>query len=310
MESQNFVAGAMRVLERGREMFANEANRGNDNTLWETMASCIRGLSRRFASQSGADERPMEVTIAEIHNVWFVFTLAASNIDADHPAQDRLVRVILWARESGTVTRIQDGVPKPVITADGQLWTDLPYLVEHIRTTWEAAISTTHSPDPAKARNLAAGISRLAGLGVCGEALTGCALDIMARTLEDNGDGGTTAFTLPQLLSFVEVWLRYAGDKLLMLSDQHQAIGPRWSGIGTATLERGKTAAEAGPEVDGLGRDRVLRWRRRLAELKSHSDDDETSIASGRCLDMLEWCCLSQYGKGIEAWASEETFDI
>lgn len=304
METQNYITGAMRVLERGREMFANEATRGNDNTLWETMASCIRGLNRRFASQSGGEERPMEVTVAEIHNVWFIFTLAASHIDADHPAQDRLVRIILWAREMGVVNRVRNGAAEPVITSNGQLWSDLPFLVEDIQTAWGAATSPTDPQAPVKARNLAAGIARLAGLGVCGEALTGCALDIMARALEDK-EGGNTTFTLNQWLSVIEVWLRYGGDKLFMLADQGQAVHPRWSGTEDSALGKGKQVVDAGSEAGVLDRDTVWRWGQRLSELRSHGDE-ETSVAAGRCFDMLQWCCLSRYGKGVEAWATGE----
>jgi hypothetical protein len=290
----------LRQLSALKFMVSSHANlfssHGNDNTLWDTMGACIRGLTRRFASQSGA-ERPMEVDIAELHNIWFIFTLAISNIDADHPSQDRLVRLILWARETGIVTMVREDTVKAVTISDGKIWTDLPFLVEDVRNAWEEAISSTDHLDPAKACNLAAGIARLAGLGICNEAFTVCGLDIMRRALEEPETG---IFTLPQLLAMVEVWLRYGGDKLFVLAGQDQSFCTRWNGTSSSSL--GSLATNAGLQTDGLSQERFLFWEQQLLKLKSH-EDEETAALAKRCYDMIGWCCLCLYGKGIEAWA-------
>lgn len=299
MDSNQHTAGAIRVLELGRQMFANEATRGDDNTLWDTMGACIRGMTRRFASQSGGDGRPMEVTVAELHNIWFIFTLSASNIDADHPAQDRLIRIILWARETGALTAARDTTTEPIITSDGRIWVDLPFLVDDIRTAWEKALISTEAEASAKARNLAAGIARLAGLGLRDEAFTACGLDIMKRSLEGEPSG---PFTCLELLAMVEVWLRYAGDKLFTLASEHHTFGTRWD-----RTETGASVVEAegsNARMNALTRVKVLSWERRLQELKSN-DDAAVSAAAERCEHMLQWCCLCLYGKGIEAWVED-----
>ncbi|ETS87126.1 hypothetical protein PFICI_00954 [Pestalotiopsis fici W106-1] len=300
MDSNQHTAGAIRVLELGRQMFMNEATRGDDNTLWDTMGACIRGLTRRFASRSGGDDRPMEATVAELHNIWFMFTLAASNIDADHPAQDRLTRTILWARETGVLTATKGAATEAITTSDGRIWVDLPFLVDDVRTAWEKAMISTEDGAAAKARNLAAGIARLAGLGLRNDAFTACGLDIIERSLEKEPSG---PFTPLQLLAMVEVWLRYAGDKLFTLTSEHHTFGTRWDGT-----ETGASVTEAEDDdarINVLTRARVLTWDRRLLELKSN-DDADVSAAAERCRHMMQWCCLCLYGKGIEPWVEDE----
>ncbi|KAK6217906.1 hypothetical protein LQW54_003194 [Pestalotiopsis sp. IQ-011] len=264
------------------------------------MGACIRGMTRRFAFQSGGGGKPMEVTVAELHNIWFIFILAASNIDADHPAQDRLTRIILWARETGVLTAANGTPTEAIITSDGRIWVDLPFLVDDIRTAWEKALISTEAGAPAKARNLAAGIARLAGLGLRDEAFTACGLEIMKRSLEGEPSG---PFTRLQLLTMVEVWLRYAGDKLFTLASEHNTFGARWGR--TETGASGAEAEGANASMNPLTRVKVLSWERRLQELRS-DDDADVSAAAGRCVHMLQWCCLCLYGKGIESWVEDE----
>ncbi|KAI0146144.1 hypothetical protein GGR57DRAFT_479626 [Xylariaceae sp. FL1272] len=291
MANQPSIEGTLRILEKGREMFANEAKRGDDNTLWDTMGSCIRGLTRRMVKPEAGD-RPMEATAAELHNIWYIFTLSASNIDADHPAQDRLVRIVLWARELGAICG-PDGTSmnSAAVTPGGKLWSDLPFLHEDLRDAWTHITSSTASSAPVEARNLAAAIARLDGLGVCDDKLTGCGSDIMRRALEEGSSG---QLTHAQLLAMVEVWLRYAGDKLLAAASRGVTINDGWNTTGPPSTQQST-----------LSRNTVLTWMERLSELKA-SESQDVKVVAERCFNMLDWCCVTRWEKGIEAWASNE----
>ncbi|KAI1270034.1 hypothetical protein F5Y18DRAFT_421514 [Xylariaceae sp. FL1019] len=291
MANQPTIEGTLRILEKGREMFANEAKRGDDNTLWDTMGACIRGLTRRMMKPEAGD-RPMDFTVAELHSIWYIFTLAASNIDADHSGQDRLIRIVLWARELGAICG-PDGTAtvSAAVTPGGKLWSDLPFLYEDIRDAWIQVTSSTAPSSPTEARNLAAAIARLDGLGVCDGKLIGCGLDIMRRALEDEPSGH---FTHAQLLAIVEVWLRYAGDKFLAVAAGGLTVDDKWNAADPLSTQQ-----------SSLSRNAVLVWMQRLSELKA-GESKEVKVVAERCYNMLGWCCVTRWGKGIEDWATDE----
>lgn len=282
------LAGVARVsVIARRDMFEPEAARGNDNTLWKTMESCIRMLSRRYAMSDLSTEH-FEI---EIRDIWCMFILASKSIDEDHPAQDRLTRIVLQAREYGTLQRAQAGVAdaQNAVTSSGRIWSDLPFLVQDVRDAWkEIMIAPSSSVYLAYRLNLTAGIARLAGIGVCGNAFGQCGLEVMNLALESPG-----ALQDRTMLSLAQCWMRYAGDQLLRLSLANESADEAWS-IGRK--KEGTIIHEDGAASPGFSRDRFLHWKERLAYLKAQAND-EMSVEV-RCANIITVIWDSFFGHG------------
>ena len=240
----------------------------------------------------------------DIHDIWYQFVQAAKNINADHPAQDRLTRLIVWASELGALTRTRkrlqvsqieeaegevkeerkegaqerenhEMVVQEAMTTDGRIWTDLPFLIHDIRFAWNEVMDP--SVPAAHRHNLAAAIARLAGLGVRDDALSGCGLHVMCETLETRRklisaalEAKQVSLTVMQLLPAANAWLLYAGHKLLRLSDKPYN-GSAWSAEASTP---GELARSAGVDSADFSRARYLFWKRRLEEL-GQCDEEE-----------------------------------
>ncbi|KAH7377969.1 hypothetical protein BKA64DRAFT_750382 [Cadophora sp. MPI-SDFR-AT-0126] len=285
---QGALASTQRVSQIARTtMFIPEASRGNDNTLWVTMSSCIRGLTHSLSFTNPV--KPMELIELEIRDVWYLFTLSAKNIDADHPAQDRLIWIVLAARELGPVRRqiaVDEAGPfEEAVTSDaGRIWVDLPFMVQDLRDAWTGSID-----DPNQRLNLASSIARLAGLGVCEEAYSVCGLDIMSQALEgpEHIAGGT--IDVFELFRLVQIWLRYAGDKLLRLClANHSGNEANWR-------REHSSAQLPGKVTQGFNRDRFLAWKSKLQILREESDGSLKELATA-CSNNIEIVWNSYFG--------------
>lgn len=114
---------------------------------------------------------------------------SARLIAAEHPAQDRLVSQVLHTREMGVLFRKSGNAKEEerddpeleiASTSDGNIWSDLPFLVEEIRVVW-----TLFSSIPTvQCRNLSAFVARLASVGVRDPELCLVGLWILRYTLE------------------------------------------------------------------------------------------------------------------------------
>jgi hypothetical protein len=99
----------------------------------------------------------------DMHELWYWVAQAARCIAADHPAQDRLVAQVQHARDMGNLSRKNEvGEEEVATTSDGNIWSDLPFLVEEVQSAWKA--SSTFPP--VEHHNLSAFVARLASVGV------------------------------------------------------------------------------------------------------------------------------------------------
>ncbi|KAI1169057.1 hypothetical protein F5B18DRAFT_593836 [Nemania serpens] len=287
-----------------RDMFEPEAIRGgNGNTLWKTMESSIRVLSRRYT----ATDLPIEHFEAEIRDIWCMFTLAAQNTEAHHPAQDRLLRIVIGARERGVLQRNtkqetaitsgeEDATPlqgeaQAAETSLGRIWVDLPFIVQDVRRAWKKLMEPSASF--AQRCNLTAAVARLAASGVCDHSFSQCGLEIMKQALETPPtsppppppSSSSVSKTSGERLALVEIWLSYAREELLRLclaTSPH--IDPSWALEEQQSV--GPLAREAGIEpAVAYSRKRFSLWKDRLAEMKAEAVDS-TSLAA-RCAHMI-----------------------
>ncbi|XXG94411.1 hypothetical protein Hte_000667 [Hypoxylon texense] len=284
---QQAIAGIAKVSEIARrDMFEPEAMRGNDNTLWQTMVSCIRALSRRYVMS----DHPIQFFEAEIHDAWYLFARASSSIDADHPAQDRLVRLILWARELGTLHRTaRSREYEDAVTGQGRIWCDLPFFVPDIQDAWKKTMNPT--VPVAHRYNLAAGIARLASLRVCNDAFAECGLEIMKDALETPQELSSSACLL--LFNLAHVWLRYAGDQLLLLSLAHSPVHGGWESEGSAR-PIGPLAQDVGIDKEGFSKARFIFWKERLIVLRMEPAEEIEIIS--QCASMVTFLWEIYFG--------------
>ncbi|KAJ9150119.1 hypothetical protein NKR19_g5421 [Coniochaeta hoffmannii] len=273
-------------------MFIPEAQRDrNENTLWRTMQGGIRMLSRRYAMS----DLPIGHFEIEIRNTWECFVIGTSYTDADHPAQDRFVRVVLLAREYGLLSRPRrqaEGVEEEneeegeqAITRGGRIWTDLPFLVDTLREGWKDLMGRDDDTEGVLERrvNLTAAIARLASVGVMKGELGQCGLVVMATALEREGA------IAKDTLKLVEVWLRFAGDALLRLSLAGVKADEAWA-AGMDGLISPQLLGE------GFNKARFIAWKNRLGELKIAATDRETDGMDIVCANMIDNVWDSFYG--------------
>ncbi|KAI1149264.1 hypothetical protein F4825DRAFT_431068 [Nemania diffusa] len=300
------LASHQRLIEIvRRDMLEPEAIRGNDNTLWQTMESSFCVLSRRYIAASP----PIELFEAEIRDIWCMFTLAAQNIEAHHPAQDRLLRIILGARQRGVLQRMmkqETTIPiaeedvaqlnvesQTADTSQGRIWVDLPFLVQDVRSAWKKLMEPSASF--AQCCNLTAAIARLAASGVCDNSFSQCGLEIMKQALETQPTSSSSVSnTRAERLALVEIWLSYAKEDLLRLClatstytdpswalDEQQLVGPlaQEAGINPATA---------------CSKERFAFWKDRLVVMKAEAEDN-TSLEA-RCAHMITMVWDDHYG--------------
>ncbi|KAI1779745.1 hypothetical protein F4818DRAFT_453728 [Hypoxylon cercidicola] len=241
-----------------------------DSNLQRAIASIakVSEIARRdmFEPESNARERQYPLgDHGQLHpgsesKIWHYFFAQA---------QDRLVRIVLWARELGVLHKTaQSGESQPVITSQGRIWSDLPFFVPDVQEAWK---KTMRPDSPISHRyNLAAGIARLASLRVCNNAFAECGLEVMKDALETPQELSSSACLL--LFQPVYIWLRYAGDQLLLLSLARLPAHGGWaSEAGAHPI--GSLAQDAGIE-GGFSKARFIFWKERLVVLRMEPADE------------------------------------
>ncbi|KAI8630220.1 hypothetical protein F5Y19DRAFT_57919 [Xylariaceae sp. FL1651] len=303
---QRALASYKRVSETvRRDMLEPEATRGgNDNTVWKTMESGIRVMSRRYI----ATALPIELFEVEIRDIWYMFTVAAQNTEVHHPAQDTLLRIISCAQGRGVLQRMTkqetaigaseliEEEPTPLKaegqvaeTSQGRIWVDMPFLVQDVRDAWKKLMEPSASFT--QRCNLTAAIARLAGSRVCGHSFSQCGLEIMKQALETppiplSPSSSPSGFdNSGERLALVEIWLRYAGEELLrQCLDGSTYIDFSWALDGQQSV--GPLAREAGIDpATAFSRERFLLWKNRLEAMKAEPGDDMT--VDVRCALMI-----------------------
>jgi hypothetical protein len=297
-----------------RKMLLQEAQAGNNNTLHATIRSSFFATSYSYTHSS----IPITDFESSIHDLWYGFIQSASHIEPNHPAQDRLVGLVLHARELGVLKRARDEnidgktikIEEEAVTSGGRIWVDLPFLVDDLKKAWEEAMEPSFPHW--KRENLAAFIAKLAGLGLCDNRLAGCGLSVMNKVLEiqrdlvpktpaspstlveasDDDVDGTSDINMPEtltvldLISVVKLWLVYAGNKMSQLSNaDFDSI--TWS------AEPGHLAIADGIIGPGFSKPRFTFWRKRLENLK-WCDEESVWERASHCVELMKSISLER----------------
>ena len=246
-----------------------------DPTTQHELCSSIRGYILNINHRYTTFTNPIMLFEWDMHDLWYQVTCAAKVIDADDAMQDRLVGMVMWAREFGTLRRITTGVEggEEAVTGDGggkRIWSDLPFLVGDLTETWEGkgmGMSAKHR------RDFAAFTARCVALGVGGVEMAGCALWVLKEALEvprrigGVADVGELELSVGEFLGACVAWFECASHRLLTLSVENQEFE------GTAG-EPGELAGKAGVEMAGFSMGRWLFWRQRFKDIARCGDEE------------------------------------
>lgn len=264
-------------LAEMRDWVTSEAAKGDRHTLDETIDSVIYIITRNPRSLDSSS------SIASIdhylHDLWHMFIEAAKGYHSDNPMQDRLIHQILYVREIGTLSQgvASNEDPSAVAAAsNGQrVWSDLPYLAQDVNQTWREHLhlSMDHRC------NLASWIARAAAVGICQDALVGCALRLFRDTLETlrkiSDADINREVSIESLVPALNAWMYYAGHKLRRASEK-QLDQPSWE-----PSELGELAQEAGVVGHGFSIPRWDFWETRLRQVAQLSQGGTAELALG-----------------------------
>jgi hypothetical protein len=261
------------------------------NIFWHSAQMFSKTITSRYANlHADGRSNPIELYEYDLRELWYKYIQGARITAADHPAQDGLVSQVLQTREMGVLSAKLGGrkdkgvgeIPEMDVatTSDGNIWSDLPFLVQEIRVAW--TISTSFPV--VQRHNLSAFIARLAGIGVCNPELCLVAIWILRDTLETpqpltkraeptDSNPKKQLASIADLLPAAMVWFQYCGYKIASLCILNQNIEPGLS-------ETGKLAKDTQIiPSSGLSMARWIFWRDRLEELSRCGNEEVEQFA-------------------------------
>ncbi len=246
------------------------------NELCDTARTEIRNILMRFPN------KPLEGIEFALHDLWYTIIQAAIITPARKPAQDRLVAEVVLARELGSLG-------PNAMTADGELWSGLPFLAGDLSVAWLEKLMQLNT----KGRfNLAAFTARLVAMGVRAPQLGFCAVFVLRETLETPRplkvtEGGESGTSVADLLPAAVAWFEFAGHRLAVFSggNGHKPL----SGVEGELTAVGQLARKAGILEPGFSTKRWHFWLKRLKELSSDDDDHIREQAELAKNSMVMW---------------------
>jgi len=260
-------------------------------------------IASRYARGANDDLPTRYPYELDLHELWYWVVQSAKYVSADHPAQNRLACQLLHTREIGLLLRKfgpknaeeeETRGARVATTSDGNIWSDLPFLVEEVQAAW----SMSANFPSVERNNLTAFIARLTSVGVCDPELGLVAIWDLRDTLETSQPltGRRQANTsdseqqLPNaagLLPAAMPWFLYCGHKIETLRLLEQDFG---SDSETGELaERVNVTPNSGFIVA-----RWAFWRDRLEEISRCGDEEVAPLAA------KIWRTMKAWGQEIE----------
>ena len=210
-----------------------------------------------------------------------------ANISEDSPGLDRLALQIVQAREQDLLVRDSGTASEGLVqasTSDGNVWTDLPFLVPDMTKYWLEGRASMSSAQRLSFTKFLASLA-CAGVGR-DDGLCGIALATLRETLETPRALGTSAdqqqvedssrleaeLSVAAYLPSANAWLSWAGLKIVQLSEQS------WNKCFAPIGEPGSLLGDSEP---GFCAARWIYWLARLEGLAtSFRDAGEDSLAA------------------------------
>jgi hypothetical protein len=275
-----------------------QAGYNDFDATWHSIRMSTNAIASRYAKGSNSDLPERYRYEYDLRELWYLVVQSARYIPADHPAQDRLVCQVLHIREMGVLSQKkkieppkaggEDQETEIATTSDGNIWSDLPFLVNEVQAAWK--MSTTL---PSVERyNLSAFVARLASVGVRDPELGLVAIWILRDTLETPREANTSnseeqLATVADLLPATMAWFLYCGHKIETLCILNQNF--------ESNSETGELAKSANVmPSSGFSVARWTFWRDQLEEI-SHCEDEEVAL-----LALKTWRIMKASGERIE----------
>ncbi|KAB8207499.1 hypothetical protein BDV34DRAFT_211527 [Aspergillus parasiticus] len=227
---------SVRVLTRNQKRQEFTYDPANPQEAWQDFKWRILNFTQGYI------EHTWDIPFIEegLHDLWDELIHVAKRHPADSAEHDRLVTLVLEAREWGTVARKKkdastDEEPEQVILSNGQrLWVDLPYLVQEFQDAW---------------------MKELCAVGVYPSELGRCALWLFKEAFETErpltrveGDATNACVPIVELLPACHAWLKYNSFKLA---------------IAQASTAPGDLSPKSEFPCSGFSIPRWVFWRRR-----------------------------------------------
>jgi hypothetical protein len=266
------------------------------NATWRSIRLFTREIASQYARGANSDLPKKYRYEYDLQELWYWVVQSARYIAADHPAQDRLMSQVLHTREMGVLSRKigegDDQETEIATTSDGNIWSDLPFLVDEVQAAWRMSANFPS----VERHNLSAFVARLASVGVRDPELGLVAIWILRDTLEtprpltkkeDTSDSEEPLITIADLLPVTMAWFLYCGHKIESLCILNQDF--------ESDSETGELAKRANVTPNsGFSVARWIFWRDRLEEI-SHCEDEEVAPLASKT-----WRTMKCWGERIE----------
>ncbi|DAA76435.1 TPA_exp: Uncharacterized protein A8136_0749 [Trichophyton benhamiae CBS 112371] len=278
--------------EEKRKRFGHDP--ANSQETWEGLRNNIYSIGRSYIDNHCTAAE----TESRLHDLWDELIHVAKVTPAHSPEHDRLVILILEARELGSFPinqKDRDALPgtrvcEVATMPNGQrLWVDLPYLVQAIYAVWTKESMKFSSQER---QSLAVLTAKLCAVGVCPDQLSRCALWLFRESLETARDGVPLpskpedgSNTIVELLPACLEWLKQSSHKLVKLSlaDYDPATGLA-ADLNDSLTAPGELAVKSNIKQPGFSLPRWLFWRQRFKDLYRCRHEPLVSMARA-CFD-------------------------
>jgi hypothetical protein len=256
-----------------------------------TIKSFMIALNASFSQQYD----PIEFIEADLHHIWHMVIEVAKLTESEDSTHDRLVTLLLYFRELGTLHRKVDGVEESAVMGNGgRVWTDLPYFPSDLTEEWRRWSGMT-----TKQRvGLATFTGRCVTLGVGGIGVTACAVCTIEEALgEELTASGKEGGAVVELLPVCTILFQQCGHKLLALCIDNKAP------IHGDVVSVFEPTAFIEVLMNTLHMGRWLSWRKELQYLSRSQDEVVAKEAKHGFNAMI--CCGREMGyvvKGEERY--------
>ncbi|PIG85717.1 hypothetical protein AARAC_004082 [Aspergillus arachidicola] len=261
---------SVRVLARKQKRQEFTYDPANPQEVWQDFKWRILNFTQGYIEHS------WDISFVEegLHDLWDELIHVAKRHPADSAEHDRLVTLIVEAREWGPVTRKKkdasaDEEPEQIFLPNGQrLWADLPYLVQEFQDAW---MKESMGYTAAQREGLAALTARL------------CAVGVYPSELE--GDATNACVPVVELLPACHAWLKYNSFKLaIFTATNHDYPPPSTGDSAQASTAPGDLSPKSELPCSGFSIPRWVFWRRRYKYFY-HCGNEQVAKLARACFE-------------------------
>lgn len=218
--------------------------------------------------------------VGYLHHIWYAYYQLSRHTPHETAEHDSLVLDLLRIQGRGPLTRPVAGNYGIDIarTIEGAVWNDMPFLVADMTEVWMsdfATMSGTHR------LNFSSFLAKLASTRISKDRMCQVAIILFRYTFEypqevyafddpdiEGSERTLRGLQLQQLLPSVFIWIKEAGNNLLLLSEVSWDDCPSTVGHGGSLFVKSEFGKQAG---NGMSPWRWMFWLKRLHEFQDQA---------------------------------------